>query len=96
MPLQARRGDANRLARCIAEAEAEIDARIYQMFELSSTEIAAIEDTLALAAPGLNLKAYEAVSAVEGLALTDEARGRVTSLASSADRRSQVERAYSG
>jgi type I restriction-modification system DNA methylase subunit len=92
--LHARRGDADRLAHCISDAEAEIDARVYQMFDLSPTEIAAIEDALALASPGLNLKAYEAVSAVEGLALTEEARGRIAGPASSADRRTEIERAY--
>ena len=73
----ARKAEASALAATIAAAEAEIDRIVYRLFDLTPTEIAAIEDALALASPGLSLKAYEAISAVEGLHLTDEARLRL-------------------
>ena len=73
----ARKAEASALAATIAKAEAEIDRIVYRLFDLTQTEIAAVEDALALASPGLSLKAYEAISAVEGLHLTDEARSRL-------------------
>lgn len=73
----ARKTEAATLSAQIEAAEAEIDAIVYRLFELTSTEIAAIEDALALASPGLSLKAYEAISAVEGLTLTKDARKRL-------------------
>ena len=73
----ARKAEASALAATIVNAEAEIDRIVYRLFDLTPTEIAAIEDALALASPGLSLKAYEAISAVEGLHLTDEARSRL-------------------
>ena len=90
----ARKAEAARLASDIATAEAEIDQRVYRLFELTPTEIAAIEDALALTSPGLSLKAYEAISAVEGLHLSDEARARLTSDGSTAERRATVSRAH--
>lgn len=72
-----KRAEAEALRRRIAEAEAEIDARVYGMFELTPTEIAAIEDALAITSPALTLAGYEAISAVEGLTLSNEARGRL-------------------
>ena len=89
-----RRAEASALESRIADAEAEIDARVYRLFDLTPTEIAAVEDALALASPGLSLRAYEAVSAVEGLALSDAGRERVTRAASVADRRADVARAH--
>jgi hypothetical protein len=65
----------------IADAEGEIDARVYGLFGLNQTEIAAIENALAVAAPALSLNAYEAISAVEGLELSEEARRRLASRA---------------
>lgn len=73
----AKRGEAAALRRRIIEAEAEIDARVYRMFGLTRTEIGAVEEALAVASPALSLGGYEAISAVEGLALTDEARRRL-------------------
>lgn len=70
--------EAVALAHRIADAEAEINARVYRLFGLSPTEIAAIEDALAIASPSLSLEGYEAISAVEGLELTDEARQRLS------------------
>lgn len=90
----ARRAEAAALAARIAQAEAEIDARVYRLFDLTPTEIAAIEDALALASPSLSLRAFEAISAVEGLALSDESRARVTGPGSTAERRAEVHRAY--
>lgn len=72
-----KRAEAAALRRRIAEAEAEINARVYRMFELTPTEIAAIEDALAVTSPALTLAGYEAISAVEGLTLSEEARGRL-------------------
>lgn len=83
-----RKAESAALTEEIAEAEAEIDRIVYRLFDLTSTEIAAIEDALTLAAPGLSLKAYEAISAVEGLHLSDEARGRL----SAADPAASVQR----
>ena len=80
----ARRTEAAALMQAIAAAEAEIDARVYKLFDLTPTEIAAIEDALAVASPALTLKSYEAISAVEGLELSGEARER---LAQSAGKR---------
>jgi hypothetical protein len=58
-------------------AEVEINERVYAMFGLTRTEIDAVEDALAVMAPGLNVAGYEAISAVEGLHLTSEARKRL-------------------
>jgi type I restriction-modification system DNA methylase subunit len=90
----ARRADASALELRIADAEAEIDARVYRLFDLTTTEVAAVEDSLVLASPALSLKAYEAVSAVEGLILSDAGRERVTRATSAADRRTDVARAH--
>jgi hypothetical protein len=76
-----RRAEAAKLTSDIAAAEAEIDWRVYRLFDLTETEIAAVEDALALASPSLSLKAYEAISAVEGLELSDEARRRLAARA---------------
>lgn len=90
----ARRAEASALESRIAEAQAEIDTRVYRLFDLTPTEIAAVEDALALLSPGLSLRAYEAVSAVEGLVLSDAGRERVTRATSVADRRADVTRAH--
>jgi hypothetical protein len=73
-----RKAEAIKLASDISAAEAEINQRIYRLFDLTPTEISAIEDALAIASPALNLAGYEAISAVEGLELSDEARRRLT------------------
>lgn len=72
-----KRAEAITLQRRIAQAEAEIDRRVYQLFGLTPTEIAAIEDSLAVTSPALSLRGYEAISAVEGLELSSEARERL-------------------
>jgi len=72
-----KRTEAAVIRQHIAEAEAEINARVYRMFELTATEIAAIEAALSITSPALTLAGYEAISAVEGLSLSDEARGRL-------------------
>jgi hypothetical protein len=72
-----KRAEAAALRKRIAETEAEINARVYRMFELTPTEIAAVEDSLAVTSPALTLAGYEAISAVEGLSLSEEARGRL-------------------
>ena len=89
-----RKADAAKLTASIRVAEAEIDHRVYRLFDLTPTEIAAVEDALALASPGLSLKAYEAISAVEGLHLSDEARERLSAEGSIAERRERVSRAH--
>lgn len=89
-----RRAEAAALEAQVREAEAEINASVYRLFDLTPTEIAAVEDALALALPALSLRAYEAVSAVEGLALSDAGRERVTRIGSVADRRAEVARAH--
>ena len=71
--------EAAELRRRIADAEAEIDGHVYRLFGLTETEIGAVEDALAVASPALSLNAYEAISAVEGLELSDEARRRLAS-----------------
>ena len=76
-----KRAEAAALRRRIADAEAEIDARVYRLFGLSPTEIAAVEDALAVASPALSLAGYEAISAVEGLELGDDARRRLATAA---------------
>lgn len=73
-----KKAEATTLAGRIASAEAEIDDRVYRLFDLTRTEIGAVEDALAIASPGLSLKAYEAISAVEGLALSPGTRDRLT------------------
>jgi type I restriction-modification system DNA methylase subunit len=72
-----KRAEAAALRRSIAETEAEINIRVYRMFGLTPTEIAAIENALVVTSPALTLTGYEAVSAVEGLTLSDEARARL-------------------
>lgn len=89
-----RKAEAERLAALVADAEAEIDARVYRLFGLSSTEIAAVEDALVLASPALALKAYEAISAVEGLELSEEARVRIAGPDATAKRRAEIRRAH--
>jgi hypothetical protein len=54
-----------------------MNERVYRMFDLTRTEIDAVEDALAIMAPALNVKGYEAISAVEGLYLSGEARERL-------------------
>jgi type I restriction-modification system DNA methylase subunit len=73
----AQRAEATALRRQITNAEAEIDARVYALFGLTPTEIAAVEEAVAIASPTVSLKASEAISAVEGLALSDDARQRL-------------------
>jgi hypothetical protein len=70
-------GEAATLARRITEAEAEINARVYRLFDLTPMEISAIEDALAIASPSLSVDSYEAISAVEGLELSEAARERL-------------------
>jgi hypothetical protein len=89
-----RKARAAALSAEIAAAEAEIDQIVYRLFDLTATEIAAIEDSLALASPGLSLKAAEAISEVEGLSLSDKGRARVTAEGSTSDRRAAVSRAH--
>jgi hypothetical protein len=89
-----RKAEAAKLTANIKAAEAAIDERVYRLFDLTPTEIAAVEDALALASPGLSLKAYEAISAVEGLHLSDEARARLTADGSISERRERVSRAH--
>jgi hypothetical protein len=72
-----KRAEAAKLAADIVSAEAEINERVYRMFGLTRTEIDAVEDALAIMAPALNVKGFEAISAVEGLQLSGEARERV-------------------
>ena len=74
---EGRREQAAALAARIAATEAEIDALVHRAFGLTAHEVAAIEDALAVAAPAMGLAAYEAISAVEGLQLTDDARRRI-------------------
>lgn len=89
-----RKAEAAKLTTAIKAAEAAIDARVYALFDLNPTEIAAVEDALTLASPSLSLKAYEAISAVEGLHLSDEARARLSAEGSIAERRDRVTRAH--
>ena len=65
----------------MTDAETEINCRVYEMFELTTTEIDAIEDALAIASPALTLNAYAAISAVEGLELSEDARRRLADTA---------------
>jgi hypothetical protein len=90
----ARKAEASDLTAEIVAAEAEIDEIVYELFDLTQTEIGAIKDHLALAAPGLSLKAAEAISEVEGLALSDEGRARIAGEGSTAERRAAVSRAH--
>lgn len=71
------KAEAEALAGRVTSAEAEINDRVYRLFGLTPTEVNAVEDALATASPALSLKAYEAVSAVEGLALSPEGRDRL-------------------
>lgn len=75
--LKDRSAEASTLRHRIAEAEAEIDTQVYRTFELTPTEIAAVEDALIVSSPALGLSSYEAISAVEGLELSEEARRRL-------------------
>jgi acyl carrier protein len=72
-----KRTEAATLKRDIVSAEGEINERVYGMFGLTRTEIDAVEDALAIMAPALNVAGYEAISAVEGLHLSGEARERL-------------------
>ena len=74
---EGKRTEAATLAARIADAEATINSRVYRMFDLTPTEIAAVEDSLEVASPALGLAGYEAISAVEGLKLSDGARQRL-------------------
>ena len=76
-----KKAEAALLRRQIAEAERQIDKYVYRLFDLTTTKIAAIEDALTVSSPALNLNSYEAISAVEGLEVSDEARRRITSRA---------------
>ncbi|HET7576354.1 MAG TPA: N-6 DNA methylase [Sphingomicrobium sp.] len=69
--------EASRLTQAICDAETEINERVYQSFGLTQTEIDAVEDALTVTSSALNLNAYEAISAVEGLELSDDARRRL-------------------
>jgi hypothetical protein len=69
--------EAATLTARITGSEAEIDARVYRLFDLTPSEIAAIEDALRIASPSLSLDSYEAISAVEGLELSQSARERL-------------------
>jgi len=73
-----KRSEAATLKGAIRRLEDEINARVYHIFDLTPTEIAAVEDSLAITSPALSVKSYEAISAVEGLELSDEARARLT------------------
>ena len=72
-----KRVEALELRRRVAHSEAEINAQVYRMFALTVTEIGAIEDALRVASPSLSLAGYEAISAVEGLELSQAARERL-------------------
>jgi hypothetical protein len=74
---EGKRVEAARLAGRIADTEAEINARVFRLFDLTPTEIAAIEDALRIASPSLSVDSYEAISAVEGLELSHGARERL-------------------
>ena len=74
---EGKRAEALALEVRIAEAEGAIDSCIYRLFDITPTEMAAIEDALAVAAPTLGLAGYEAISAIEGLELSEEARRRL-------------------
>ena len=91
-----RKAEAAKLASSIKAAEAEIDALVYRLFDLTPTEIAAVEDALAIASPGVSLKAYEAISAVEGLSLTDQGRVRVSGKGTVAEKRTAALQAHVG
>lgn len=79
---EARRDEAAVLRHQVVEAEDQINLKVFRMFGLTKTEIAAVEDAVAIASPSLNLRSYEAISAVEGLELSDEARKRLVRRAS--------------
>jgi hypothetical protein len=72
-----RQSEAARLAAAISDAESEINQLVYKIFGLTPTEVDAVEDAIAIASPALTLNAYEAISAVEGLELTESARQRL-------------------
>lgn len=75
------RAEAAALRQRIICAEAEINLLVYRLFDLTASEVSAIENALAIASPALSLRAYEAISAVEGLELSDEARQRLAARA---------------
>jgi type I restriction-modification system DNA methylase subunit len=79
-----KRAKAAKLAGAMSEAENEINDRVYALFGLTRMEIDAVEDALAVISPALSLNAYEAISAVEGLELTEGARRRLSGTAASA------------
>lgn len=89
-----RKAEAFALKSAITVAETEIDQIVYRLFDLTPTEIAAIEDALALASPGLTLKAYEAISAVEGLHLSEEARAHLSKAEAGTGRGTPASRAH--
>lgn len=89
-----RKAEAARFAAQIAAAEAEIDQRVYHLFDLTPSEIAAIEEALTLTSSGTGLKGYEAMSAVEGLHLSDDARARLSTEGSTPERRARVSQAH--
>ncbi len=83
---EGKRAEAATLGTRIADAEAAINARVYWLFNLTPTEIAAVEDSLAVASPAMGLAGYEAISAVEGLELSEKARQRLAAGAGGAAR----------
>lgn len=91
---ETRKADVAALDACIKDAEAEINDRVYRLFDLTADEIAAIKDSLALASPVLGGKTFEAISAVEGMELTPAGRRRVEGPESLAERRAKVAKAY--
>ncbi|MER8453397.1 N-6 DNA methylase [Mesorhizobium sp. M1428] len=77
---ETQRRQAATLRSYIADKEAEINERVYHLFGLSPTEIGALKDALVIVSPALSLGGYEAISAVEGLELSDEARERLAGI----------------
>jgi len=82
------------LDRKISEVEAEINDRVYRLFGLTVEERAAIEDALSLTSPEIGPTAFDAISAVEGIELTNEGRARVDGAGSLGERRAAVNAAY--
>lgn len=78
----------------IKDAGGEINSRVYRQFSLTAVEIAAIEDSLALVSPSLNMDAYEAISAVEGLELTEEGRNRISGPGTASEKRTSILKAH--
>ncbi len=77
------RAQAKTLGKRVAHAEAQINAEVYRAFGLTPDEIAAIEDALAQTSPSLGVRSYEAISEVEGLSLSAEARATLEDSAGS-------------